>query len=370
MSLNFDLPGSLAPGAGRAVINSTFEVTGQSEYFRAEPRGVKIMKRLAIAISLLLVAAVVSLKPGRAQESNGGEQQAGNKNQAAMDPLKVALLKWYPANTTTSFKVGEQPLGVVFDGANVWISSYAAGQDSLTKLRANDGTNLGTFKVGYGAMGLAFDGANIWVANSLDNTVSKLRASDGKTLGTFTVGQSPEFLAFDGEAMWVTNAQGASVMKLRISDGKVLGTFGDSLGPGGIAFDGTYIWVTNFKNTVTRFKPDGKEAGTFNVGLGPFGLAFDGTDIWVGNGGDGTVTKLRASDGAVLGTFGVHGGTPYGIAFDGENIWVTASPYIVELRRTDGELLNFFRTNPVPTGIAFDGANVWVANGKHGVSKM
>lgn len=82
------------------------------------------------------------------------------------------------------------------------------------------------------------------------------------------------------------------------------------------------------------------------------------------------MTKLRASDGALLGTFGVHGGTPYGVAFDGQNIWVTASPYIVELRHTDGELVNFFKTNPVPTGVAFDGANIWVANGKHEVSKM
>ena len=44
---------------------------------------------------------------------------------------------------------------------------------------------------GRGTDGIAFDGANIWVANGNSNSVSKLRASDGTTLGTFSVGGGP-----------------------------------------------------------------------------------------------------------------------------------------------------------------------------------
>jgi DNA-binding beta-propeller fold protein YncE len=44
----------------------------------------------------------------------------------------------------------------------------------VTKLRASDGTVLGTFAVGSFPVGVAFDGANIWVASSGRNTVSKL----------------------------------------------------------------------------------------------------------------------------------------------------------------------------------------------------
>jgi DNA-binding beta-propeller fold protein YncE len=50
-------------------------------------------------------------------------------------------------------------------------------------------------------------------------------------------------------------------------------------------------------------------------------VAFDGVNIWVTNQGSYDVTKLRASNGSLLGTFGV-GNTPKGIAFDGANIWV------------------------------------------------
>ncbi|MCH7884361.1 MAG: hypothetical protein IIC01_03840 [Planctomycetes bacterium] len=67
---------------------------------------------------------------------------------------------------------------------------------------------------------------------------------------------------------------------------------------------------------------EANESGvTFNVGSSPGGVAFDGANIWVANLVSNTVTKLRASDGAVLGTFSVGIG-PIGVAFDGANIWV------------------------------------------------
>src|SRR5271165_4200477 len=60
---------------------------------------------------------------------------------------------------------------------------------------------------------------------------------------------------------------------------------------------------------------------TFSVGTGPKGVAFDGANIWVTNSNSNNVTKLRAADGANLGTFNV-GSIPIGVAFDGANIWV------------------------------------------------
>ncbi len=60
---------------------------------------------------------------------------------------------------------------------------------------------------------------------------------------------------------------------------------------------------------------------SFPVGDVPFGVAFDGANIWVTNEVGDNVTKLRAFDGAHLGTFPVGIG-PQGVAFDGANIWV------------------------------------------------
>src|SRR6202035_1318372 len=93
-----------------------------------------------------------------------------------INPLQVALLKWVPYSGVT-FRVGGQPAGVAFDGANMWVTNALA--NTVTKLRASDGANLGNFEVGNQPAGIAFDGANIWVANQGSNTVTELRTSDG-----------------------------------------------------------------------------------------------------------------------------------------------------------------------------------------------
>jgi hypothetical protein len=99
---------------------------------------------------------------------------------STQNPLQIALLHWYNANLTASFAVVANPLGVAFDGANIWVANRDS--DNVTKLRASDGTTLGTFRV-EDPFGMAFDGANIWVANESSNDVTKLRASDGTTRG-------------------------------------------------------------------------------------------------------------------------------------------------------------------------------------------
>jgi hypothetical protein len=91
-------------------------------------------------------------------------------------------------------------------------------------------------------------------------------------------------------------------------------------------------------------------------------MAFDGANMWVGNYGDGTVTKLRASDGKTLGTFSAgNASLPYGIAFDGQNLWISGGTYIVEMRPSDGTLLLQQQLTGSLGSVGFDGANIWVA---------
>jgi hypothetical protein len=239
-----------------------------------------------------------------------------------LNPQRIALLRWYEASQAgNSFTVGTNPIGVAFDGANIWVANQSS--NNVTKLRANDGSVLGTYSVGTWPNGIAFDGANIWVTNSSSNNVTKLRASDGSVLGTYSVGTNPCGIAFDGVNIWVANQNTNNLTKLRANDGYVLGTYSVGTNPMGVAFDGANIWVTNYgSNSVTKLRPiDGFVLGTYSVGTNPMGVAFDGTNIWVANYGSNNAMRLRAADGSVLGTYGVGSG-PAGVAFDGANIWV------------------------------------------------
>src|ERR1017187_6728285 len=75
----------------------------------------------------------------------------------------------------------------------------------------------------------------------------------------------------------------------------------------------------------------------FPIGNQPYGLCFDGANIWSANLNGNTVSKLRAADGAPLGTFKV-GNQPYGLCFDGANIWSANlnGNTVSKLRAADG----------------------------------
>jgi YVTN family beta-propeller protein len=144
-----------------------------------------------------------------------------------------------------------------------------------------------------------------------------------------------------------------------------------------IAFDGAYIWisVSSAIGEVTKLRAsDGVVQGTFDVGDTPSGIAFDGANVWIANAGNNNVTKLRASDGACVGTcyFAV-GQRPLSVAFDGANIWVVnaGSNSVTKLRASDGVVQGTFNVQANPHGIVFDGANIWVTNqGSNNVTKL
>ena len=329
--------------------------------------------------SLLTVAGTIESTSGGVKFPDGTTQATA----ATRNPLQVATLRWYEAiQSGPDFATGITPIGVAFDGANMWVTN--SGSATVTKLRASDGANLGTFAVGTQPQGVAFDGANIWAANTGGDTVTKLRASDGVCVGgacTFAVGDGPVGVAFDGANIWVANFNSNTVTKLRASDGACVGTctFAVGTNPFGVAFDGANIWVANYSSAnVTKLRAsDGACVGTctFAVGTNPRGVAFDGANIWVANNNSNNVTKLRASDGACVGTciFAV-GTNPAEVAFDGANIWVAngSSANVTKLRASDGACVGTctFAVGTNPRGVAFDGANIWVTNsGSGSVSK-
>ena len=262
--------------------------------------------------------------------------------------------------------VGVVPLAAAFDGSNIWVAN--SNSNSVTKIKASDGSNLGEFPVVNFPNAIAFDGSNVWVTNYNNNSVRKLRASDGAQQGTFTVGGFPTGIAFDGSNVWVANSIPSNtnnVTKLRASDGANVGTFSISGESRSLVFDGEYVWVTTAgPHEVKKLRAsDGGLVATYPLTFEPNLLAFDGSNIWLTSYFGNTVTKLKASDGTPLGTFTVGSG-PQGIVFDGENIWIAnnTGKSVTKLRPGDGTTLGTFEVGAGPRVMAFDGASIWVVN--------
>jgi hypothetical protein len=111
------------------------------------------------------------------------------------------------------------------------------------------------------------------------------------------------------------------------------------------------------------------------VGTAPQHVCSDGEDLWVVNGNGGTVTRVHASDGRVLGTwtggptaqFGAVSAAGYiyvagyaGSATPGKILRIDPSLPAGAMTEVSGEI------GPSPRSIAFDGVNLWTANGGTG----
>jgi hypothetical protein len=145
--------------------------------------------------------------------------------------------------------------------------------------------------------------------------------------------------------------------------------------------------------------------GFTTVGGTPLQVACDGADLWVTDNTGGTVSRVRASDGELLGTwtgatnaYGVVvatgkvfvtgstspgklyqidptqppgtvttmtsslGNNPRGISFDGSQIWTANYPGSVSIVSLSTLSVNTVQLFAQPNGILYDGANIWITD--------
>lgn len=135
--------------------------------------------------------------------------------------------------------------------------------------------------------------------------------------------------------------------------------------PGVMAFDGERIWITSASNTVTRVRAS--DGAILTVGPatgGPNGLAFDGTYMWIAYSSVRRFEKRRASDGVLQGTFLAPAADPGRMVFDGEHLWSIGVNLnnVLKLRASDGVEIGSYPVGTTPADLIFDGANIWVSN--------
>ncbi len=115
--------------------------------------------------------------------------------------------------------------------------------------------------------------------------------------------------------------------------------------------------------------------GLVSVGLEPALLDSDGVDLWVPNFSDGTVSRVRQSDGKVLETWT---GAPHAYAtlvaagriFITEDTTEAQTPgslYMIDPSQPAGDVTTVAGPlGVVPLGLTFDGSRIWTANWGNG----
>lgn len=117
------------------------------------------------------------------------------------------------------------------------------------------------------------------------------------------------------------------------------------------------FWTTQTSNNL----------GLTTVGNGPSLIKFDGSDLWVANVADGTVSRVKASDGRVLETWtGATGALGVLVAMGKVFITAQSSPgklYQIDPSQVAGAVTTVTSSLGNSTiGVAFDGQRIWTAN--------
>jgi len=197
--------------------------------------------------------------------------------------------------TTVTSSLGDAPEAIAFDGQRIWTTNTAfektTGSVSIVTLSPLSVVNVSNGFVT--PVGIIYDGANIWITDIGDGKIKKLD-SNGNILMSITLPDGvlgPLFPAFDGTNIWVPCAT-YHLIVMRVTGplaGTVLATFA---GPGNglhdplqAAFDGERILVTNRTgNSVSLWQAsDLTPLGFFPTGAGttPFGACSDGLNFWI-----------------------------------------------------------------------------------------
>ena len=176
----------------------------------------------------------------------------GGASSIAYDGLNVWIANFSGSvsivteSTLQTYSAGfTQPVGLVYDGTQMWVSDYGAGQ--LLPVAA-DGTVGTPIPVGTGPEQPAFDGENIWVPNYFSNSISVVSASSRKVVATIASDgtnmlSGPEQASFDGERILVTNYGGNSITLFKAADLSFIGNIPLTAAPYGVCNDGSHFWI-------------------------------------------------------------------------------------------------------------------------------
>jgi len=295
-----------------------------------------------------------------------GQQGPAGPAGTSADLVKIAMNRWWsPVDMAGRIVVEGLPLPMylVFTGSEIEASAGTCVANAycpqVTEVERG---------------GITFDGYAVWTSNTKDNNIHRSIPAPGTMTRDFNIGPSPRGMTVDGANLWVAIHDG--VVKVNPSDGTVLQTIGLPDGPIlNVVFDGTNIWSVS-RRELHRIAGPGSpqliDVPDFSFAMSEVasrGLIFDGANIWTADGARNTVTKVRASDGLVAGTYAV-GSRPIGLAFDGANIWVANSGFngpgdyngttVTVLRASDGAVVATKTVSLGPVSVAFDGMRIWV----------
>jgi DNA-binding beta-propeller fold protein YncE len=250
---------------------------------------------------------------------------------------------------------------------------YASLQFTNTVVKLNGGgTLIGSFEVGRNPTGLIVDDAKgvLYALNNSDNTVSKL-GLDGTLLATFKVdGDGPVHAALLGGTLFIACERSSTLVRMS-TEGLAQGSTEVGARPVWVAVgstsakvgSATNVYVScNKANQVWKLSGAGAVLAKYNTGRGPFGLAINSNgDLLVACFWDALVLRLSGVTGEVLSRTVVGDGAA-GLISYGNVVAVieNGTNSLSRLSATDGALISTDKVDRSPLAGAATASGLWV----------
>jgi YVTN family beta-propeller protein len=219
-----------------------------------------------------------------------------------------------PSTVTARVHTGGQPCGVVAAAGSVWVTDAAAGQ--LLRINPTTSAVVQRTPLDRTPCELVFGYGALWVATQSD-VLDRVDPATGRVVARIEVGtMSYEPLVAFG-SVWVSNRNSRSISQVEPRTNKVMRTIAlPGLQPGGLAQTGQQLVVgndTGGDNKLATIDPrSGVVRGLTAGGRPAFAAAADQW-VFVANQNDGTVSRLDATSGKVVGTVSA-GASPVNLA--------------------------------------------------------
>jgi len=195
------------------------------------------------------------------------------------------------------FKLPHVPSALLFAGGSIWTANSFAG--TVSKI-STEGEILGDYAVGQEPLGLAFDGASLWIALQGGRAIVQLDPADGGILNTIPMDGQAFALAFDGQHLWAALGDRGEIVEIDPADGSLLGRVSVGERPSALLFDGMTLWSADQgSDSVSRIDvATAEKTSTIGVKGGPYALAWvpcgEGCgDLWTVNDAEDTLSRVR-----------------------------------------------------------------------------
>lgn len=319
---------------------------------------------LAVKTSLLLVAAMLSAQPGKAQNSDANWD-------ITRPGIKEFQVPFASLEAEVTFKIGEDADWLQITDEAVWVASSKPASVHRIDPRTNKEVAIVPMP-GDPCAGLAFGFGSLWVPLcGKPPSIARIDARTNQISAILPFGPAGDEggIAASGDSVWIVTDDAGTLARIDPATNKVRQKVAIAPGSYNPCFGDGTVWITGkTANLLTAVDATtGEVVATIPVGPKPRFLIASPGSIWTLNQGDGTVTRVDIRSKRVAATIPVGIPGPGGdIAWGANSIWT--SVFGVPLTAIDENSNKVIRQWVGPGGDAlrFGHNSIWITDYKRG----